>query len=220
MRSENQVSVFLSRNKRKNPRLVRYYEACIPQDSWSFTGKDVAFNSDIFEDIFRRYVSRINIVRKNGYSLFLCGDNGSGKTLFACWALKQALLQRGDCFSAYYSTLKGLDNNFRRSFSDRELYRSLQEDYLLRDFLVIDEVGKESAGDKQIKSQFEDILKSRYDNNLPTIVISNLTHEDFVKEYGSSVASMLEGKYKIVPFEGGSDCRKMIRKQMEEHIYG
>lgn len=194
---------------------VSAFEACIPRDFWFSEPGDVKYNKEAFEAVILPYIKRLRRARANGYGLVLLGDNGVGKTMFTSIVLVAAI-KRG--FTAYYTTLPQLDHNLKRGMSDREIAQRL--DWMLTsDFVAIDEMGKEryKDGDSWMRLQVERILKERFDNSLPTLLASNADLEALSRMYGSTIGSILDGKYQQVALEPG-DFRLHLRKKMEKDM--
>jgi DNA replication protein DnaC len=223
MRTEKEVEKFFesvnSRNLNSEKKYFykQAYEGCLPFGFFNVLHKKITHNKEIFENIVVRYVQKIDVVLKNGYGLIFTGDNGTGKTHFVSYILSSAIKKRR---TVYYTTLPELENNLKRGFSEWDINKRL--DYFLSsDFLAIDEVGKELVGkrraDNYINCQFERILKKRFDDNMPTILVSNLSASDMCKTYGSSVESILNGKYRFVQFETG-DYRAKLSKRMGDEM--
>jgi DNA replication protein DnaC len=159
------------------------------------------------------YRKRLKRAYKNGYGLLFLGDNGTGKTLFISYLLGRAVHSG---FSIYYTTLKRLDLNIKRGFDDHAAGRRLRE-MLAADFLAIDELGKEHAKSAYLQSELEDLLKSRYDDGYPTLLASNLGHSDLSQMYGSTIASMIDGRYEKVMLETG-DYRQKVSASMRTNM--
>lgn len=192
------------------------FEACIPRTFWNVSSDHVTYNVAVFSSVVVRYRKRLRLALQRGYSLLFVGDNGVGKTMFASYLLTQAI-KRG--FTAYYTTLTQLDADIKRGFRDREADQRLQA-MLESDFVAIDEVGKERFKlDSFTTSQFESLLKRRYDNGEPVILGSNAAHDDLCKMYGATVESMFDGRYQVVSLEPG-DCRRAHKRQMKRAMRG
>lgn len=187
------------------------FEACVPRTFWNVSSVQVTYNESVFRSVVVRYRKRLKRALRDGYSLLFVGDNGVGKTMFISYLLTQAI-KRG--FTAYYTTLTMLDADIKRGFRDREADLRLQA-LLDSDFIAIDEVGKESyKRDGYTSSQFESLLKRRYDDGEPVLLGSNAAHDDLCKMYGATVESMIDGRYQVVSLEPG-DCRRMHKRQMK-----
>lgn len=179
---------------------VEYYaacfEACIPKDFWNKGSKDVKRNKKAFERVVLVYVKKWRTALKYGYGLLFTGDNGTGKSLFMSFILTQ-MVKRG--VSVYYTSLAQLDVDIKSTFNDPERARRLDQQ-LDCDFLSIDEMGKEHVKDNSyLRARLELLLKTRFDNADPTLIATNLSLDDLEEHYGSSIASMLRGRYQVVP---------------------
>lgn len=190
------------------------YEACIPRSFWDVSSGWVEFNRRPFDRYVLRYCAKRKKVRKHGYGLVFCGDNGSGKTTFVSFVLTQ-MLRRGQ--SVYYTTLGQLDLDIKRGFRDSAIERRLDE-LLSSDFLAIDEVGKEHfRADSYLMGRFELLLKTRYDDSDPTLLATNLDYNVLCEHYGPSITSILEGKFVRVILEPG-DCRSLGRQRVKKDL--
>lgn len=108
-------------------------------------------------------------------SLWLCGNNGNGKTmLVAC-----ILYELG--YGSYVKSYEIEDElEEAASFSSKESKKSVLQKYYTRNLLVIDEVGRFSS-QKELAYLFR-ILNERYERGLPTILVTNLDKKS-LKEY-------------------------------------
>jgi DNA replication protein DnaC len=197
--------------------VVRANEACIPRDFWYTKGSDVSHNVDVFRDVIAAYCRELKRARKRGYGLMLSGDNGVGKTMFLSYILMSAI-RKG--WTAYYTTLPKLDYDVKRGFNSSEDQRRL-EWMLTSDFLAIDELGKErfKDGDSYMRMQTERILKQRFDDSMPTLIATNADIDTLGSMYGTTLTSILVGKYQIVTLEPG-DFREKLRSEMEADMKG
>lgn len=172
------------------------FEACLPKAFWDKTSVDVKRNKKAFRGVVLAYVKRWRIALNHGYGLIFCGDNGTGKTLFLTFILSQMI--KRDC-SVYYTSIAQLDVDLKSGFTDNKRARRLEKQ-LDCDFLVLDEMGKEHVKDNSyLRSRLELLLKTRFDNGDPTLLGTNLDLDTLEEHYGSSITSMLRGKYVFVP---------------------
>lgn len=194
---------------------IRAFESCIPRDFWGYKAKDVKFNRDIFDEIIVRYCNKLNTALSKGYGVLLLGDNGSGKTMFLSYIL-MAVCRKN--LTAYYTTTTQLAHDIKKGFGSRPDVERL-EWYLTSDFLVIDELAKErfKEGDSFIRVELERILKERYDNARPTLIATNANMRELEEFYGSTMISILTGKYETGTMQPG-DFRHRMRNQMQEDM--
>jgi DNA replication protein DnaC len=118
--------------------------------------------------------------------LVLAGARGVGKTLAACWALREL---GGSYLTAYQFARPGLDLEALKG----------------KRCVVVDQLGREnvSASDFCL-SQLEELIDARYANRRLTILVANLTREQFVARYGGIIDDRLEGDGKFVVCLGAS----------------
>jgi DNA replication protein DnaC len=64
------------------------------------------------------------------------------------------------------------------------------EDWLNVRLLIIDDLGKE-RGTSYEDSSFDELLRSRYDKGLPTIVTTNVNRENWKDQYGDAMGSFV-----------------------------
>lgn len=189
-------------------RRVAYYEACIPRRFWDTKAADILPPlRALFDARIRPFIVNFKDVLDKGDGLYLCGENGVGKTMTASYAAKRIRV-RG--FSVYFTTAADLLEDMKRGFRDAELnerFRTLLESQLL----VIDELGAETFKSEPSWShhQIERVLKMRENECLPTIVVSNTPLEKTPTVYGRSVGSVLRGRYSEIWFESPKGDMRM-----------
>lgn len=201
-------------------RAMKLYEACIPNEFWELTRDDVVHNVEVFEEVILPYTHKLSTALRRGYGLILTGDNGTGKTFFM-YLIADRAITRG--FSVYYTTMLDLIENLKRaSFADREEAKAIRtrlDWYLTSDFVMIDELGKEQykGGDSWSRTQFERIAKDRSSNSQPVVLASNASLDELEKIYGTTLSSVLEGRYQQVSMEPG-DYRAQLRARMRREM--
>jgi len=193
------------------------YEACIPHDFWKIKANDITGNTVVFKEVVQVYCKRLGRALKGGYGLLLLGDNGVGKTMFLSYVGMEAIRKAR---TVYYTTLPQLDWDIKKGFNDKAAEERLQW-LLTSDFLLIDEMGKERKkrsneyGDQQV----ERILKQRFDDSQPVLIASNLDIEGLTEAYGSTVGSMLRGKFQTAMMESGDFRDHLQGKMLKEMGY-
>lgn len=221
MKSEEEVEEYTkyakSLGEKKSRFLIEAFEGCVPREFWNITKESVKHNIETFEKIILKYCKRMNVAHKKGYSLCLLGNNGVGKTYFISYILTTAI-KKGR--TVYYTTMPELEHNIKRGFDDKKISRYLER-LLTSDFLAIDEVGKEQRKKGKVATfmdtQVERILKKRFDDSAPVLLGSNLSFSDLVNLYGSSVKSILMGKYQLAQLDGG-DYRAVLARRMRQEM--
>lgn len=147
--------------------------------------------ADLLEvvSMFEDYIENIHDNFDQGTGFLVMGNNDNGKTtLGGVWA-KEAYRHRYDVKVISMEDISTLS----RQFDDDEAQAELDNLIHKYDFLVIDEVGKETEGEKKFNiTVLEKILKSRIEKyELPTMVVTNLNADDFRERYGNTIYSLL-----------------------------
>jgi DNA replication protein DnaC len=118
-------------------------------------------------------------------NLFFTGNNGTGKTHLAMCLVKDG---------AIYRRLPDIFREVRFSYDYIAMCESSESEVL--DYygdcglLVVDEIGRQRFSDFESNLFFE-IIDRRWNNNLPTTIISNLTAQEFSELYSCAVLDRL-----------------------------
>ena len=111
-------------------------------------------------------------------NLLFSGNNGTGKTHLAmCLAKDGAIYRR-------------LPDIFREVRTDFQSENETLEYYGSRELLIIDEIGRQKFSDFEINLFFE-IIDRRWNNVLPTTIITNLSTQEFTNIYGTAIIDRL-----------------------------
>jgi DNA replication protein DnaC len=74
--------------------------------------------------------------------------------------------------------------------------------------LVIDDIGKERTTLSGWQSNMlHHVLRTRFNNGLPTIVTSNIEKEDWAASYGEATGSFIKEAFIYIPVDGSKDLR-------------
>lgn len=140
--------------------------------------------------VCQKYLANFSERFEAGGCITMLGKPGTGKTHLAC-GIGNALVAQGrsvlfvDVYEAM-DMLKEQVFHFKKC-SEREAIRAFSE----VDLLILDEVGAQLGSDWEKLALFK-IMQERYKECLPTIIISNLTHEEFKKYVGDRVDDRLQ----------------------------
>jgi len=111
-------------------------------------------------------------------NLFFTGGNGTGKTHLAM------------CLAKDGATYRRLPDIFREVRMNFEREEEVIEYYGESDLLVIDEIGRQKFSDFELNLFFE-IIDRRWNNMLPTTIITNLTVDEFGEYYSTAILDRL-----------------------------
>lgn len=143
------------------------------------------------------YAENFDTHYADGRCLILSGTVGTGKTHLAIAILKDTVEKQG--YTGKYWTVNGLLQVIRSSyekdsgFSESEVIASVTDTHLL----VLDEVGATKQSEFEMATLFN-IINSRYEWKLPTIIISNLGPKQIGEAIGERCFDRLR--------EGGGEC--------------
>lgn len=173
-----------------------------------------------------------------GVGLLFDGDPGLGKTTHAVVSLmelvrrlpddeaqmRKILKYNGDDFSMnsrpiYFMTFPEFLTR-KKALMDADpdtkklLYQEMEgfhgrsmDDRLNVRVLVLDDLGKEYGTD-YTNTSFDEVLRSRYDRGLPTIVTTNVEREKWKKDYGAAMASFAFEAFTRVRILGEDNRKK------------
>lgn len=163
-------------------------------------------------ELFARYMDYLDEMFDDKINLILYGSNGSGKTYLSSLIVKEAYRRR---YSSFRVTLQAyIDMQFKR---DREEIAEKIEEIINAEFLVIDEVGKETFDKSQFNiAVLEELLRERDTQGKPTIICTNLPLEErggLYDQYGKSIQSLIDGNFVKVKFEGEDNRHDVTRKK-------
>ncbi len=189
----------------KNNRFKIYAAANIPISYWNLAFKD--FQGDPrFKEIISKKISDIDSLYEEGKSYAFNGLFGTGKTYASCCLLKTALVAG---YAAKYYTMSEL---IQEIINDHE--GQFIHNILITDFLCIDEYSSRwvfpSEKSEQLFGQnLEYILRTRFQNQLPTIICSNDSNvrDVLAGEFARPLDSLFSQHLEVIGV-AGKDFRK------------
>lgn len=171
---------------------------------------------DLYDGFLAGYIDNIDdFVYNQGASLVFYGYNETGKTFSALHVLSYAL-QEG--YSGYYINFQDLYKLYNdASYDDDGLSSDFYQYVKNCDFLVVDELGKESNVSEGVIGFLENIIKYRSTEVLPTIFCTNIDfndkpdNESFLDRYGNSVLNAMTKRYRVIQFSKKGRFRKKTK---------
>ena len=157
----------------------------------------------------RAYADNFEENHKAGRCLLLLGKPGTGKTHLASAIAWQVMTQTSH--TAVYRTVGGILQLIKGSYgndseySEQEAYKAFTSPSLM----IIDEVGATKPTEFELTTLFA-IINGRYEDQLPTIVISNLQPDELGSVLGErSVDRLREGGSIALVFNWDSERRNL-----------
>lgn len=145
------------------------------------------------------------IENPQNHILLLCGQNGNGKTHLACSVLRvhSGLYTTASKICIEYESATG----FNAIRTREELLISLSKCSML----VIDECGKYTLNPDLERFLLSQIITSRYENNRPTVLVTNENKKKYIEFLGKSVFDRMTEVCITLDFTGKSK-RQEFRK--------
>jgi DNA replication protein DnaC len=191
----------------KCSRLDKYALSNIPVEYWTKSFKDFEGDRN-FKKIIRDRMMDIDSLYDSGKSMIFSGNLGTGKTYTACCFLKLAVTNG---YSGLYTTMADVVANMLSSSVDTSRYYS---ELISKDFLTIDEFSSHwifpsERAEQTFGTSLEYVLRTRFQNQLPTILCSN--DNDIDQIFGGFFAKSfksLRSRHVDVFLVGGKDYRR------------
>ena len=187
-------------------RIQKYSDANIPSTYWMQTFSSYSGDEE-FKNCVQEILSKIDQTYETGRSYMFVGPLGVGKTFAICSILKMAVCK--DYVSKYFNMVEIINNVLSQNNS------TFLSDITKFDFLAIDEFDQRwifpSEKSEQIfSSTMEYILRSRFQNGLPTFLATNNPDVDTILSgmHGKAFAS-LRSQYMETVFLTGRDFRRI-----------
>jgi DNA replication protein DnaC len=176
-------------------------------------------------------IIRVQGGKKCGQGLMFYGTPGQGKTTLALAVIQEIIrtfsLEELDvknnnslvrpCFFTTYNeilNIKGAMINGSATDDQDVIYNGMlglceQDSFNIR-VLIIDDIGKEHASlSGWQRNLLHEVLRTRFNNGLPTIVTTNIKLEDWAALYGDSTESFANEAFSYIPIASSTgDLRK------------
>ncbi|MDE9455319.1 ATP-binding protein [Xenorhabdus bovienii] len=153
--------------------------------------------------ICQNYAHSWEVRKQAGEGLVLCGRPGTGKTHLAVAICRVVATEKQA--RAFMTTASRIIRAFRRSWNheaEQTEFETLQF-YSEMDLLVIDEIGVQYGTDSERNILFE-VINNRYEDLLPTILISNLPLSDLSGFLGERIIDRMSQGGVVLAFNWDS----------------
>ena len=201
------------------------------EDCEAITSQDMKDVQDWITSVKNKEVIRVQGSRKCGVGIMLYGTPGQGKTTLALAVIQEVIrtfsLEELDvkdnnslvrpCFFTTYNeilNIKGAIINGSATDDQDVIYNGIlgtceQDSFNIR-VLIIDDIGKEHASlSGWQRNLLHEVLRTRFNNGLPTIVTTNIRLEDWAALYGDSTESFANEAFMYIPIASSEgDLRK------------
>lgn len=161
-------------------------------------------------NISKHYANNFDDRLANGGGLIMQGTPGTGKTHLAC-AIANQVISSG--YTARFTTVMQLVRQIRATWKrDSEI----SEDQILKsiidyDLLIIDEIGVQYETESERLILF-DVLNGRYENVMPTILLTNLIDSELSACIGErNIDRIQEGGGAVISFTWDSYRAKVYK---------
>jgi DNA replication protein DnaC len=149
-----------------------------------------------------------------GMGLILYGPYGTGKTFIANMVLKE-LIKLG--YSAWATTFANTIEAFTATWGDRDEKQWFARKFQHSQVLLLDDLGRELRSGHQLSlSTFDMILRTRVQNNRPTLLTTNLKPVELGTGYGAAALSLLREASLEFDFTGDDYRPKVTRRVLAE----
>jgi len=137
----------------------------------------------------RDYAENFEDVLKTGRSAIFCGMPGTGKTHLSI-GIAIEFMRHGKypLFTTVQRIMRRMKSTFHKDADETE--RDVMRLYVEPDLLIVDEIGVQFGSDFEKNLMF-DILNTRYERRLPTLLLSNLTAKEVKTFLGDRVYDRL-----------------------------
>jgi len=159
----------------------------VPEEYWQEPEFNVASTFPSIKD----YLVQLGESRPKG--LMLAGSNGTGKTTKACYVLRRAARAGMGVFRIEAPEIVRVQSMVRSGAYWADMW--LQTG-MFQPVVSIDEMGSEfgkSFTGGEIRTLMAYFIKHRSENNLPTIICTNMSFKAFKEAFGESISSVVHG---------------------------
>ncbi|OUR99254.1 hypothetical protein A9Q81_11820 [Gammaproteobacteria bacterium 42_54_T18] len=148
-------------------------------------------------DICREFADNFSAYRRSGGTLVLAGTPGTGKTHLSCSIANQIIQQD---YTAVFITVVEMVRKIHSTYGTSEGEQEVIDRFSNVDFLILDEVGKQS-GSLSEQNLVSEVIANRVNHHRPNVLLSNLELEKMKETLGERAWDRLtEGRSTLVDF--------------------
>ena len=144
---------------------------------------------------------------RRGENYLLIGGTGLGKTHLST-SVARLVIDGG--FDVVYETAQGVFSAFEAAQFGREADAG-EEKYLQCELLIMDDLGTELTNNFTVSCLYN-IINTRLNKNLSTIINTNLTHSELRTRYADRITSRLFGEFRPLMFAGNDIRREKLKR--------
>lgn len=138
------------------------------------------------------------------FGVMMCGVCGNGKTtlLRAFQSILNYIVDNG-----YYEERKGFPIVDAKDIAQCSHDYKLFESYKKLEMLAVEDIGREAAevlDYGNVLNPLVDLMEYRYNEQLFTVITTNLTPKEMRSKYGDRIADRFNEMLKVIIFENGS----------------
>lgn len=170
-----------------------FFEHCVPKKYSQVT----LANCEKHPQAFIEYAK---LWGENPESVILLGPSGRGKTHCAFAMLREMFRRCAQVLWPRFYTSPQIDSLLLEAVKSDDGDKYKLSELGSEDVLFIDDFGRESRSDRIFRQYFE-LINTRYTNQKPTIVSTNLTFEEIGKAMGDAIASRFQ-EWQVIEFSG------------------
>lgn len=153
-----------------------------------------------------------------GTGLLLAGEHyGTGKTMLGTLVVKAAIRAGYKCFATTYADMLA---SMRAGWKDPQYAKWYKQRVDSAQLLMIDDVGKEMLdggfNEKMATTTLDSIIRTRTQQNRPTIVTSNYGSQMIGQTYGAALLSLITEQWYTVDVQG-QDYRPKVQRPHKGH---
>lgn len=145
--------------------------------------------------------------KRRGENYLLIGGTGLGKTHLST-SVARLVINGG--FDVVYDTAQGVFSAFEAAQFGRD-EEAGEEKYLRCELLIMDDLGTELTNNFTVSCLYN-IINTRLNNNLSTIINTNLTHGELRTRYADRITSRLFGEFRPLMFSGNDIRREKLKR--------